>query len=1174
MGIIRFAIENPVKVTVAVILIVLFGLLSLFEIPIQLTPDVDRPVITVQTFWAGASPQEIESEIVDRQEEKLKSVTNLKKMTSTSRESEASIKLEFPVGVDKDIAYRDVSDKLRQVSNYPEEVDEPVMSATDAEMANTIAWMILYAEEGQDIAHLKTFVEDQVKPQLERAEGVAEVSVYGGLDREIQVEVDAHLLAARGLTFRNVEAALRRQNINISAGTIAQGKRDYTYRTVGEYRNTEDIENTVIAYRDGGPILVRDVAKVIDGLKKQYAFVRSKGKYVLALPARRETGANVIDTMRNLKTQLASVNREILHPRGLGLELTQVYDETTYIWSAIWLVVRNIFFGGLLAVIVLLLFLRSGSATGIIAVAIPISVIGTFLVITLLGRTLNVVMLAGMAFAVGMVVDNAIVVLENIYRHRAMGKSRGQAALDGAREVWGAVLASTLTTMAVFLPVITIQEEAGQLFKDIAIAIATAVGLSLTVSILVIPPLASRFFHASKAHALGDKPWRFAQWVSSLVGAINRRIGTRLAVVAGLSGLAFLGSWWLMPAAEYLPAGNQNLVFGFIFSPPGYSIDEFKRMGLIVEEGDPNDPYDGIRRAWEASEDEELAARLPTVDIPVGKKGDTVQTVVPPPIDNFFYVAFSGSAFMGCTSKESTNVKPLEYVMADAGDRIPGVFTMFTQTSLFRGGLRGGGSVDMEIRADDLDAVVASANAIMGMVMANGYGYPSPDPANFALGRPEIQLIPDRARAADVGLDVRDLGFIVEACIDGAFVGEYNDRGDKIDMVITVAGTGGATVEEIGQIPIFTATGHGVPITSVAELRRTTAPQQINHIEEMASVTLSIKPKTGVPLAETMRELEEDIIAPLRASGAIPPSVTTALAGTADKLTQTQRALVGNFEGVVEQPRLLGLSVSSSMGILLLAVLIIAAVAGLTLGARIATIATVGGLVLLCVVFLALNPALVLTLVQSRAILALLITYLLMAALFESFAYPFAIMFTVPLAAVGGFAALRIVHEVSLYDVTSPIQQLDVLTMLGFVILIGIVVNNAILIVHQALNFQREEGMEPAAAVVRSVQTRTRPIFMSAMTSIFGMAPLVIMPGAGSELYRGLGSVVLGGLLVSTIFTLVVVPAIFTLLMDFQRWLGATLRVESEGALEPVVAPADAPEAVGPSPSAARSPNS
>jgi HAE1 family hydrophobic/amphiphilic exporter-1 len=876
---------------------------------------------------------------------------------------------------------------------------------------------------------------------------------------------------------------------------------------------------------------------------------------VLALPARKETGANVMKAMENLKEQIELVNRTVLEPRNLGLELTQVYDETMYITSAIRLVVNNLLFGGVLAITVLLLFLRSGSATGIIAVAIPISVIGTFLVITLLGRSLNVVMLAGMAFAVGMVVDNAIVVLENIFRHRSMGKSKFKAALDGAREVWGAVLASTLTTMAVFLPVIFIEEEAGQLFRDIAIAIAAAVGLSLIVSVLVIPPLAARFFQAGRAVRIGsDKPWRFAALVSRLTAVINQNLPARIGVVAGFSGAAVLGSRLLMPATEYLPAGNQNLVFGILISPPGYALDEFRQMALLVEEGAPDDPVDGLKPFWEAPVGQ--AAHLPPVEMTFGKGGsEIVREVAAPPIENFFFVVWAGSGFMGCTSKEPTKVKPLENVMARAASRIPGVFGGFVQASIFQLGHGQGNSVDVEIRGENLNEVIASASAILRRVLAEGYSYPQPSPGNFDLGRPEYQIIPKRTQAADLGFDVRQLGFVAESCIDGAFVGEFNDKGDKIDMVIKVQGTKRANLRDLGEIPVYTSTGKVVPIASVVDVRSTTAPQQINHIEEMGSVTLSVKPKQGVPLQETMRELEEDVIAPLRAGGLIAPSVITTLAGTADKLTQTQRALAGDFAGTVTRPRLFGLSVAVSLGVIAVCILIVAFALRAIAGPRPAVMVATLCFVLLALGFVAANPLLPLRVLESRMVLALLITYLLMAALFESFAYPFVIMFSVPLAAVGGFASLRIVHEISYWNAYSPIQQLDVLTMLGFVILIGIVVNNAILLVHQALNYVRDEGMDPQRAIIQSVQTRTRPIFMGALTSVFGMTPLVVMPGAGSELYRGLGSVVVGGLIVSTVFTLVVVPSMFSLFISFEAWyakaLGTRRTAEAETAPQP-----------------------
>ncbi len=1137
MELIRYAIENPVKVTVVVLLLVLFGILAVLDIPKQLTPDVDRPIVSVATNWTGASPQEIEREIVDRQEEKLKSVSGLKKMTSQSIEGRASVNLEFEVGVSKDAALRDTSEKLRQVSGYPEEVDEPTVTASDDDMSRTIAWLMLRAPEDINISELKTFAEEKIKPVLERAEGIASVAVYGGRDREVQIRVDPYKLAARRLTFADLEGALRGQNTNISGGTIIQGKRDYTYRTIGEFTTLEEVAETVIAYQAGGPVKVGDVAEVINGYRKQFAFVRSKGEFVLAMPARRETGSNVLESMAALKEQVRKVNEEILPTVDPRLQLTQTYDETIYINSAIDLVVQNIVVGGLLAVAVLILFLRSGSATGIIAVAIPISIMGTFLVISLLGRTLNIVMLAGLAFAVGMVVDNAIVVLENVYRHRQMGKSRPQAALDGAKEVWGAVLASTLTTMAVFVPVIFIKEEAGQLFGDIAVAISSAVALSLIVSIFVIPPMSARFLgsNARIAAGEGDKPWFFARMVGQIVGRINLSTPLRLLVVLGFTGVSILGSYLLIPATDYLPAGNKNLIFGFLITPPGYSIEEFKRMALVVEEGDPLDPTDGVRPAWEVDLNSPAAASLPQVDVPVGS-GPEQKTVrvTPPPIDNFFFVSFGGGSFMGCTSQSDTNVAPLVQVLQRAASRLPGVFAFMSQSSLFGRGFSSGNSIDVEIRGVNYSKVVAAAGALFNQVREVGMGHARSDPSNFDLGRPEVQIVKDRAKAADLGLDVRTIGFVVEACANGAFVGEFNDRGDRIDMVIQIGGMSNASLDDVGQVPIYTPSGHVVPLASAVTIVSTTAPQQINHIEEMGAVSLSITPPRGMPLQEAMRVVEVDMIQPLRKSGVIDSSVITALAGNADKLTTTQRALVGDFRNTIVGPAWVGGSVGQTVLAVILALAIGVLGVRLFLGRSLAARLMWWSIAIVCVGFLVMNPAFALMLVQSRAALAVIITYLLMAALFESFVYPFVIMFSVPLAAIGGFAALRIVHEVSLRDVTVPIQQLDVLTMLGFVILLGVVVNNAILVVHQALTNMREHGLGANQAVVDSVRSRTRPIFMSALTSIFGMLPLVLMTGAGSELYRGIGSVVVGGLLISSIFTLFVVPALFSLVLEWR----------------------------------------
>lgn len=1065
MDVVRFAVENPVKVAVGVILVALFGLISIVRIPIQLTPNVDRPFVNVSTVWPGAAAQEIEREIVDRQEEKLKVVTGLKKLTSVSREGIAQVTLEFYVGTDKDDAKREVSDSLRQVTGYPLDVEEPVIQAGSTGPEGAIAWLIFRCEPGRDVTTLYDFLDDNVKSILSRIEGVAAVDIYGGREREVQVRVDPYRLAARGITMQQLAAALRNENLSVSAGTVEQGKRDYTYRTVGQYEHVEDVLNTVVAREAGGPVYVHDVADVISAHTEARAFVRSLGDNCLAMPVQRETGANVMQVMADLRRTIDMINEEVLAPRGWGMSLKQVYDETVYIQSAIDLVVSNLVYGGILAIVVLIVFLRSASATFIVAVSIPISVIGTFLAVSLLGRSLNVVMLAGMAFAVGLVVDNAIVVLENIFRHRQMGKSRFAAAVTGGVEVWGAILISTLTTMAVFIPVVFVEEEAGQLFRDIAIAISCGVGLSLLVSILVIPALANKALRTGRDPSrAGHEGGRIASAVAGLVERVNRSVLLRLGIVIGFTALSLLGSWLLMPPTDYLPTGNKNLVFGFMIPAPGYGIDEFHSIANKIENPSVAVPV-GLRSYWEAELGSPEAAALPPVMMQSGGEPGKPESgrmvpITPPPIGNYFYGTFRGRAFMGCTSQKEGDIKPLLGVFRRATSQIAGVFPFFFQTSLF-GGLTGGNTVEIEIRGTDLDDVVRAGGMLFGHCIALFPGAVQPDPGNFALARDEVQAVPDRVKAADVGLTVQDVGFLLETFVDGALVGGFREAGDEIDLVLMVDRPPGATREQIGAMPIYTPTGRIVPLASVVELRRTTAPEEIKHIEEMPAVSLTVRAPEGEALGSVMGRIQREVIDPMVASGMLPPTVLPPrLAGNADKLVETFDAIKWNL------------------------------------------------------------------------LLALLITYLLMAALFESFVYPFVIMFSVPLATVGGFAALRIVHWLSTINPVTPIQNLDVLTMLGFIILIGIVVNNAILLVHQALNNMRDAGMKPHDAIRESVRTRVRPIFMSALTSIFGMLPLVVMPGAGSELYRGLGAVVVGGLLVSTAFTLVLVPALFSLCLD------------------------------------------
>lgn len=1120
MNLIRLCLHRPVGVSVGVLLVVLFGLLALFAIPVQLTPNVDTPVINVETIWQGANPQEVETEIVDRQEEMLRSVKGLRKMTSSARDSMASITLEFYPETDRNEAIRDVNDKLRQVTGYPLEVEEPTITAGDTQIGTTIAWLILYSQEdSEEVRKLRDFAEDYIQPYLDRVRGVASTDIYGGLEREVQVRVDAGRLAARGLTFMQLENALRRQNANISAGTLAQGKRDYALRTVGQYESIEEILATVIADTPGGPVYVRDVAEVEQAFKDPEGLVRSKGRYVLAFPVRREVGANVMQVMAELKQAIERVNREVLQARKMNLELVQVYDETVYIEQALALVRQNIVYGGALAILVLMLFLRNWRATLSVALSIPIAVVGTFLLVVAMGRTLNVISLAGIAFAVGMVVDNCIVVLENIYRHRQLGKDVMTACYDGTHEVWGAVLASTLTTMAVFIPVILVQEEAGQLFRDISLATAGAVGLSLIVSLTVTPVLASRLLrmrsHGASAIRAVEKHvstgW-IAQRVSDAAGAVNdMSAAARTVLVAGVTVGVLYAGIKLVPDATYLPAGNRNLVFGFLLTPPGYSVEEYRRMAGAIEaqigdywrvkEGSPE--HRELDRRWvERVQGMIAAGMIPELNNPalgpLERGRARREWLRPPPlIDNFFFVAWRGGCFMGASSADPARVKPLVHLLQTAGQGIPGTFAFFQQAQLFNFG--GGNNAEIQIRGDDLDKVVRAASA-MQLACMQRFGFPRSDPSNFNLGRPEVRIIPDRERAASLGLTAAEIGRIVEACGDGAYVGDYRiSGGDTIDITLYVKGQKDRPTQEVGQVPIYSAAGGIVPLLSAARLVDTTALEQINHTERQRSVTLTVTPPEAMPLETVIAQIRDPdagIEQQLRERGEIDPSITVALTGNADKLVEARNAMIGKWQGW---------TLESLANIL-----------------------------------------------SGRFFLSVLVVYLLLCALYESWIYPFVIMFSVPLAVFGGFLGLWVCHTGTLMTTDQPVQQLDVLTFLGFVILVGTVVNNAILLVDQALQNWRDHAMPPRQAIREAVRTRVRPVLMTSLTTISGQLPLALMPGAGSELYRGLASVMLGGLLIATIGTLLLVPAALSLVVDLRTRVRATA-----GAPVPATAPRD-----------------
>jgi HAE1 family hydrophobic/amphiphilic exporter-1 len=1115
MNLIESCVTSPVKVAVGVILVTLFGVLSILSMPVQLTPEVQIPTITVDCQWRGASPQEIERELVQPLEEQLRSVEGLVKLSSDSASSAGTVELEFAVGTDMSQALVKVNTRVQQVRDWPIDADRPVIRTSSAN-DRPVAWFILgqaapetaaiekakadhpalaadldrvlkarspdlamfrirklaaahpelaaLAPPSIDVEAVRRMAEDDIESRLERVDGVSSADLVGGREDELQVIVDPQLLAARNLTIEDLRLALANQNQDTSGGDLWEGKRRYVVRTLGQFRSPEQVEGVIITRRDGKPVYVRDVAKARLGTKKPDGIVRRFGARNIAIRVTRESGANVLDVMQRLRDTASRIDEQ-LKPKGLSLSL--VYDETDYINSAIGLVKDNILVGGLLTLGTLLLFLRNIRSTLIVAMSIPVSVMGTFLALAAFDRTLNVISLAGIAFAVGMLIDNSVVVLENIFVHWSAGESPKDAAVKGTQEVWGAILASTLTNVAVFLPVLFVEGEVGQLFGDIALAIAAAVGLSIAVSGLVVPAAAALLLQSRHARAAatvvtgagdtagttasrGDVLTRFGATFMGVVTGINRFLlasAPRAAIAsAAIVAAAAVATWLLMPKVEYLPEGNRNLVFGILLPPPGYNINELLRMGDRVEER--LIPY------WDVDPGTPEAKAL---DAPV--------------VADCFFVARGKSVFIGLRSLDPLEAAKLVPLVRRIAADLPGTFAVAKQSSLFENGIGAGRTIDIEITGPDLAKLVKLGVQVMGKLPEATPGSQNLPKPSLDLSSPEIQLVPRLEQAADMRLDARQLGYIVDCLVDGGYATDYFLDNDRIDLVIKGDDRFVQRTQDLRTLPVVTPGGQLVPLEAVAEVREfSSGPEQILHRERERAITVQVSPPAKMPLEEAQERIQSMIVKPLEESGALDGGYRITLGGTTDKLVATWKSLWFNL------------------------------------------------------------------------VIAGVITYLLMAALFESWLYPAVVIASVPVGSVGGLLGLWLLNWLGASF--GIFQPLDVLTMLGFVILIGTVVNNPILIVERALQLVRETDTEPTEAILEAVRSRVRPIFMTTLTTVLGLLPLVLFPGAGSELYRGLGAVLLGGMLFSTIVTLVLVPAL----------LGLCFRVFGTSGLKPAAA--------------------
>ena len=1057
MKLIDLSVERPVSVWVGVILVVLFGIVALLNLPIQMRPTVDKPEIQVETSYPGAAPPEVEQQVTNKIEEQLASVEDMIRISSVSRESQSAITLEFDWGVDKNVTQLNVQKKLNQVEGLPDDAKESVLKAVSSDEEQPIMWIFAKHKEGTEpLDPFKTFrfVDEKIRSRFERVPGVGDIWLFGGPEREVRVILDYERMSGFGITVGQVRQVIRRENLNVRGGPLERGKRRETARTVGQFQTVAEIGDVIVDYRENRPVRIRDFANVADGFKEQIAAVRQGGKDTVVCAIIRRTGTNTLKVVEAVEAEIERVNAELL--ANMNFEFEVVYKDSTYIIESIDNVQRNLGIGAVLAIAVLLVFLRSIRSTLIIGLAIPISLIATFIFIQAFGRTVNIVSLAGLGFAVGMVVDSAIVVLENCFRHMEEGEDRLTASRAATVEVWGAVLSSTLTTMAVFLPIVFLEVEAGQLFKDIAIAVACAVGVSMLVAITLIPMLSSRWLKVTPREARGSRGTGWHRVVDvATFGWAGRAIYAGFAKVTGLvlrssllkiaviliillpCAVVFL---WMTPELDYLPAGNRNFLFGLVFTPPGSNMRYINQRCQDIEA---------------------VLKRQPETDryFTVG------------------LVGFRDNSFLGIQAKEEYRDRlddmrdrvAMELMFAIPGLRFPPGIVLF-KMPVFQEAM-GGKSVQVNISGDDMSELATLSERILAQIQPIP-GQPPPIEgvelaySSLDLGNPERRIVPDRDRCADLAFHVSDIADIIQTLVGGSIVDTYKEGGDEYDITLVGPEADIRTADDLENFILQTPGGDQVTLRDLAKVVYTVGPTKVEHIDQDRSVTINVSVRREVPLQRVIDALNEQVVEPARKE--LPYGYSLVLHGTADRLGETLDALI---------------------------------------------------------------PSL---------ILAVLITYLLMASLFESFVYPFVIMFTVPLSWAGALLGINLMtwlHH-TLRAAQAPwvpgLPEFNVITLLGFVILTGVVVNNAILIVHQSLNILRG-GMPQRDAIRQAVSQRIRPIFMSTTTSVLGMLPLAVGAGSGAELYNGIGAAVVGGLALSAVFTLVLTPAAFSLFLDIRR---------------------------------------
>jgi len=1017
-----FSVKRPVAITMIVMVFVALGLVSLRKLPVELIPDIEMPVIFLSANYPGVGPEEVEKLVTQPLEMAVSRAAGIKNVSSTSRQGNCSMQLEFEWGTDLDQAMTDIREMIEQYKEdfLPEEMENPMLLKYDPTSIPVSVYG--FNSEKRSMRELRKMAEDLVQPYLEQLDGVGSVLVWGGGFREISVLVDQKKLVGVGLSLDQLVQQLRAENLDISSGHIVEGGRDYQVTSRGEFESIEDIKNVVVTVARGKPVRLRDVAQVIYAPVEETAFARMQGQNSTLIAIMKQSDANTVQVSQKVRRELAKIDQRL--PSDVGM--SELFDSAEYIEQSVKNVRDAALFGAVLAVLVLFLFLRSYRASFIIGTAIPISVMITFFPLYFLNISINIISLGGLAIGVGMLVDNSIVVLENIYRRLQDGEDRDTASRRGAAQVAMAITASTLTTMVIFIPILFTEGVVKIFFGQLAASIAFSLTASLVVALTLVPMISSKLLN-QKATARIVKAQSFIEpirrfYLRVLDTALRHRIRTLL-----LAGLLFVISLLLIPVigANFMPDSDSGLFQIYVTLPAGSPLEETKalirNLGDYLMEMDYTETvFDMGGEAGDVTTD-----RVPNVGtmmvrlVDLGDRDVTTMEVVNALRDTLQH--WSGATFQVAAMNQM-------------------------QSSTY-------GDVEIKVSGQEYDVLKELAGQIENRLA----GVPGIKGTNSSIeeAHPEISWVIDREKAANLGLGAYQIGQTVQSALMGKVATRVEKYGTEIDVRVWLKEDQRDQIEELGNVMISSPMGFDVPLRQVAAIKYGQAADKLFRENQMRVAWVG-GDIGGRDLRSTMADVRRELSG-LR----LPDGYMLGYTGEDEDLRESMQDLIIDF------------------------------------------------------------------------LFAALLVYMIMAALFESFMHPFTIMFSIPFAITGALIALFIAHLVSGMTIT-------VNAMIGIVMLVGIVVNNAIVLLDYVRRGQ-QGGMSCRDALIRAGSVRLRPILLTALTTILGLTPLAIGVGEGSEVRAPMAIAVIGGLTVSTLLTLVIIPVIYTYTDAFAVWIRGRL---------------------------------